>query len=38
MGMPLYYPPGEGPGTAFIYPPVSAILRLPVVFFGSPTG
>lgn len=37
QGLPLYYPPGEGPGTAFIYPPVSAILRLPVGLSGSPT-
>jgi hypothetical protein len=36
MGMPLYFPPGNGPASAFMYPPVSAILRLPVAFTSTP--
>ncbi len=38
MGMPLYFPPQQGPASAFMYPPVSAILRLPVVFTSTPNG
>lgn len=37
MGFPLYFLPGEGPGTAFIYPPVSAVLRLPVAMADRPS-
>jgi len=37
MGMPLYYPMGEGPAPAFIYGPAAAIVRLPAALAGSPT-